>query len=75
MLRDLMLSGIAMSDVARACGRSPTTVQAWAEGSEPKESDARIVLALLARYCPEAYAVHEREYAIRLPAVAKLSES
>lgn len=74
VLRGLMAAGISMSDVARACERATTTVQAWAEGSDPKEADARIVLALYAKHCPEEFAAHEREFAIRLPAAAMPAE-
>lgn len=63
ILRDLMAAGISMHKVARACGRkAPGTVQHWAEGGEPKDSDARVVLALYRQHCPEKYEAHMREY-------------
>lgn len=65
ILRDLMREGISMHRVARACGRHPHTVQNWAEGSEPKDSDARVVLTLYARHCPDKFEAHIREFAIR----------
>lgn len=66
VLRDLMSAGVSMAEVAKKCGRHTTTVQAWGEGGEPKESDARVVLALYARHCPEQYLMHQREFDIRL---------
>lgn len=65
ILRDLMRAGVSYGDVGRACQRSTTTVQAWAEGADPKETDARIVLALYAKHCPELYAEHSKEFDIR----------
>lgn len=66
ILRDLHVVGISYGAVARQCGRNPATVQAWAEGVEPKESDARIVLAIYAKHLPEKYAEHNREFEIRV---------
>ena len=66
ILRDLAAAGVSYAEVGRVCQRSTTTVQAWAEGSEPKESDARIVLALYAKHLPEKYVDHQREFDIRL---------
>lgn len=68
ILRDLAGAQVSMARVARVCNRHTTTVQGWAEGSEPRESDARIVLALYARHCPDAYIEHQARYEIRLPA-------
>jgi hypothetical protein len=62
ILRDLMGSGVSMHRVGKACGRSRGTVQQWAEGGEPKDSDARIVLALYRKHCPEKYEEHMLEY-------------
>jgi hypothetical protein len=63
VLRDLMAAGISMQKVARACGKSGAGVpQHWAEGGEPKDSDARIVLALYRKHCPEKYEAHMQEY-------------
>lgn len=66
ILRALARHGVSMSDVARACDRATTTVQAWGEGSEPKESDARIVLALWAKVAPDEYRRHQAEFDIRV---------
>jgi hypothetical protein len=45
-------------------------VQGWTEGGEPRESDARIVLALYAKHCPRQYLDHERRYRIALEIAA-----
>lgn len=66
ILRDLMKAGISMGEVARKCGRHPKTVGEWANGSEPRESDARVVLALYAKHCPMEYLEHQRHFDIRL---------
>lgn len=66
ILRDLMAVGVSMNQVARKCGRNGTTVKNWACGSEPKDSDARIVLALYAKHCPEKYRAHQKHFDIRL---------
>lgn len=58
ILRDLMAVGISMNKVATACGKDEKTVRHWAEGGEPKDSDAQVVLALYQRFCPEKYAEH-----------------
>ena len=55
ILRDLMTVGISMSAVGRLCNRDVGTVRAWAQGGEPKESDARLVLALYSQHCPDQY--------------------
>jgi hypothetical protein len=65
ILRDLMEAGMSMNEVGRKCNRIGGTVMHWANGGEPRESDARIVLALYAKHCPEKYAEHQREYEIR----------
>jgi hypothetical protein len=64
ILRDLMAVGISMAKIAKACGKSggASTVQHWADGGDPKDSDARVVLALYRRYCPEKYEAHMKEY-------------
>lgn len=63
ILRDLMAAGVSMHKVARACGRkSPTTVLHWADGGEPKDSDARVVLALYRQHCPQLYQEHMQEF-------------
>lgn len=64
ILRDLQAAGCSYHAVARKCDRNPTTVQAWAEGVDPKELDARIVLALYAKHCPDKYLAHQTEFAI-----------
>lgn len=62
--RDLIGAGCSLSEIARKCCRDVGTVQAWAEGGEPKDSDARVVLALYARFCPKQYAEHQRAFQI-----------
>lgn len=66
ILRDLVAAGVSMSKVARKCNRDKGTIAGWADGGEPKESDARIVLALYAKHCPEKYADHARQFDIRV---------
>lgn len=65
ILRDLSAAGVSMSLVARKCGRDTSTVRMWGEGSEPKESDARTVLAIYARVCPAKYREHQAQFSIR----------
>ncbi|ALV06689.1 hypothetical protein [Roseateles depolymerans] len=65
ILRDLSAAGVSMSLVARKCGLHSSTVRMWAEGSEPKESDARTVLAIYARVCPAKYREHQAQFSIR----------
>lgn len=63
IIRDLMKAGISMHKIAKTCGRKATgTVQHWCEGGEPKDTDARVVLALYKRHCPEAYEKHMLEF-------------
>jgi hypothetical protein len=64
ILRDLMAAGISMAKVARMCGKSSgaSVVQHWADGGDPKDSDARVVLALYRRHCPEKYEAHMKEF-------------
>jgi len=66
ILRDLMKAGVSMSKVARKCNRDATTVYKWADGGEPKESDARVVLALYAKHCPGKYREHQKAFDIRI---------
>jgi len=66
VLWDLKLAGWSYGAVARRIGRNPATVHAWSEGVEPKESDARMVLALYAKHCPEKYIEHQKAYDIRV---------
>lgn len=64
VLRDLMGAGISMAKIAKLCGKSggASTVQHWAEGGDPKDADARVVLALYRQHCPDKYEAHMREY-------------
>ncbi|APW37149.1 hypothetical protein RD110_08015 [Rhodoferax koreense] len=57
-----MKAGVSMTKVAKACGRTVKSVSHWCEGGDPKDLDARIVLALYRRYCPEQYVAHMREF-------------
>lgn len=66
ILRDLMRAGVPLTAVARKCNRNTTTVRSWADGGEPKESDARIVLALYAKHCPSQYVAHQKHFDIRV---------
>lgn len=63
IIRDLMKAGVSMHKVAMTCGKRATgTVQHWCEGGEPKDSDARVVLALYKRHCPDQYLKHMQEF-------------
>lgn len=76
ILRDLKAAGISLAAVGRKVGRDESTVWGWGErGAEPKESDARMVLALYAKHCPELYAQHQRLYAIAGAAEAEANEA
>lgn len=66
ILRTLGRLGVSMHDIARACGRHHSAVRGWQYESEPKESDARIVLALLAKHAPDEYAKQQAEFGIRV---------
>lgn len=66
ILRDLMAVGVSMTAVARKCNRDVSAVRGWANGSEPKESDARVVLALYAKHAPLKYLDHQKDYDIRV---------
>ena len=73
ILRDLMRAGVSMSEVGRKCHRDIKTVAHWGDGGDPKDSDARTVLALYARHCPDQYAEHQAQFEIRR-VVAELPE-
>ncbi len=63
IIRDLMAVNVSMSQVARNCGKScARVVQHWSDGGEPKDTDARIVLALYKKHCPEQYLKHMQEF-------------
>lgn len=66
IIRTLMRYGISMADIARHCGRDTGAVKHWQDGGEPKESDARIVLALMAKYAPAEYRAHQAQFDIRV---------
>ena len=66
ILRDLAKAGVSYAYVARKCGRNPCTVGEWADGGDPKERDARIILALYAKHCPVEYTEHQKAFAIRV---------
>ncbi len=66
ILRDLMGAGVSMAEVGRSCNRTRFTVHNWAEGGEPKESDARVILTLYAKHCPDKYRVHAAQFEIPL---------
>src|SRR5436309_1075527 len=64
ILRELIKAGVPYAAVARKCNRDVSTVCNWANGGDPKDSDARVVMALYARHCPERFAEHEREFGV-----------
>lgn len=66
ILADLAGAGVSVVRVARACGRNVSAVKHWQDGGDPKESDARAVLALYAKHCPALYAAHAAEFAIQV---------
>lgn len=66
VIRALANHGIRMPEIARATGRTIGAVKHWSDGGEPKESDARIVLALLAKVAPEEYHRLQAPFDIRL---------
>lgn len=66
IIRDLAKKNIRAAEIGRKCNRDRGTVIGWANGGEPKDTDARIVLALYAKYCPEQYAAHQKEFEIRV---------
>lgn len=65
ILRDLSAAGVSMAKVASKCNRTTSSVRSWADGGDPKDADARIVLALYARHCPLKYLEHQAIYEIR----------
>jgi hypothetical protein len=62
ILRQLKKAGVHYREVARKVSRDVNTVVNWAEGGEPKDSDAQVVLALFAKHCPIDYAEHIRQH-------------
>jgi hypothetical protein len=62
IFRDLMAAGVSMNAIARKCNRDPGAVKHWANGGDPKDSDARVILHLYARHCPAKYKAHAREF-------------
>lgn len=63
IIRDLMGAGVSMAKISHICGKSCSkVVQHWADGGEPKDSDARIVLALYRQHCHEQYTKHMQEF-------------
>jgi hypothetical protein len=64
--KDSMGRPIDLGYIARKCGRSRGTVFGWADGAEPKESDARVVLSLYAKYLPDKYREHQKQFDIRV---------
>ena len=53
IIRALEGSGVSIKEIARRVQRADTTVLHWINGGEPKESDARKVLALYRRHIGE----------------------
>lgn len=59
---DLAYAGISQAKVARACNRDPKTVENWTLDNEPKDSDARVILALYKKFCLDKYITHMKEF-------------
>lgn len=55
---DLTYAGIPMAKVAKICNRDPKTVEHWTLDGEPKDTDARIILALYQKFCPQKFYSH-----------------
>ena len=70
ILQDLVRAGVSYNEVARKCDRQPATVRCWADGADPKDTDARIVLALYAKFCPLKYVEHMKAYEVRAEILA-----
>ena len=64
VLRDLQKAGVSYREVARKCCKHVGAVQNWAEGGDPKDVDARVVMALYAKYCPEKFVAHQALYQV-----------
>lgn len=64
ILLDLRSAGCSFSELGRICNRDVTTVRMWMNGGDPKDADARIVLALYKRYCPDRFEAHQREFGV-----------
>lgn len=77
ILRTLKRAGVSYNEVARKCGRHLGAIVHWAEGGEPKDSDAQVVLALFAKHCPVEYAEHmsKRGLAERIEALTTPGET
>lgn len=78
ILQHLKRAGIAYRDVARKTNHAVNCVVNWAEGGEPKDSDAQVVLALYAKHCPIEYQEHMRKHgdiAARINAVTVPGET
>lgn len=59
-------AGLPLAAVARACCRDTGTVRMRVAGGDPKESDARVALALYAKHSPALYSAHAVEFTIHL---------
>lgn len=78
ILRDLKKVGVPYREVARKTRHNVRAVVHWAEGGEPKDSDAQLILALYAKHCPVEYGQHMQEHgdiAARIEAVTAPGES
>ena len=53
VLRDLASAGVSRYQVAEILETEPSTVQRWAEGSEPRHSTGMAILTIHARFCGE----------------------
>lgn len=66
ILRDLKKAGISYHEVARKTNHAIATVVHWAEHGDPKDADARIVLALYAQHCPEQFTAHQKLFEVTI---------
>lgn len=74
ILHGLASIGITYAEVAAKCNRNPSTVANWASGGDPKDTDARIVLALYARHLPEDFLQDQAEFGVRPPSISPSGE-
>lgn len=66
---DLVYAGVSMKKIASACNRDPKTIEHWTLDGEPKDTDARIVLALYKKFCPDKYTSHIKQFEMDLETV------
>lgn len=74
ILHGLARVGITYAEVGAKCNRNASTVANWAAGGDPKDSDARVVLALYAKHLPEDFLKDQAEFGVRPPSVSPPEE-